>query len=221
MPADILVFDLDNTLYPASSRLFDQVDARMSRFVQDLLEVDFMTARALQKDYFHRYGTTLVGLMKHHQVKPGDFLDYVHELDLSGLTRDPRLHRALEQHQGQKVVFTNGSLDHARNILGHLDLLDHFDGIFDIVAAGFRPKPQRETYQAMLDAFGIDPRRAMMFDDIPRNLEPAAELGMQTVWINEDTEYAHLGSASGTPIHHYVHHATVDLPGWLVERICQ
>jgi putative hydrolase of the HAD superfamily len=218
-PRDILVFDLDNTLYPASSRLFDQVDERMSYFVQNLLGLSFDAARALQKDYFYTYGTTLVGLMRNHGIAHQDFLDYVHTLDLSVLPVDLQLIAALEAHPGRKVVFTNGSEKHARNILQHLCIAPYFDGIFDIVAAGFCPKPHLATYEAMLEQLDIDPTRAIMFEDIPRNLEPAARLGMTTVWIHTETEYARMESEHGTPLDAYVHYRTPDLAGWLHEHL--
>lgn len=215
MARDVLIFDLDNTLYPASSRLFDQVDARMSLFVSDLLGLPLEEARRLQKEYFYTYGTTLIGLMKHHGVAPHDFLDYVHTLDLSVLPVDVRLMAALDAHPGRKVVFTNGSEKHARNILRHLQIDLHFDGVFDIIAADFQPKPALATYEAMLARLDIDPARAIMFEDIPRNLEPAAALGMETVWIHTETEYALMESVHGTPLESYVHHRTTDLAGWL------
>lgn len=219
MSRDILIFDLDNTLYPASSRLFDQVDARMTLFVQNLLGLSSEAARTLQKDYFYTYGTTLIGLMKHHGVPPQEFLDYVHTIDLSVLPVDLRLIAALDAHPGRKVVFTNGSEKHARNILTHLQIAAHFDGVFDIVSAAFQPKPALATYEIMLERLRIDPTRAIMFEDIPRNLEPAAHLGMETVWIHTETEYALMGSQHGTPLEEYVHHRTTDLAGWLHKNL--
>ena len=187
---DCWVFDLDNTLYPASCRLFDQVDRRIGEYVQQLLNLDPVAARALQKQYFRDHRTTLNGLMINHQIKPEDFLAFVHQIDLSPVLEDQRLDAALARLPGRKVIYTNGSTRHAENVMGKLGVARHFDGIFDIAEAGFVPKPEMSAYRALLARHGIDPGRAIMFDDMPRNLAPAAELGMKTVWVRTDVEWA-------------------------------
>lgn len=216
---DTLVFDLDNTLYPASSRLFDQVDVRMTKFVANLLGVPSTEARKIQKDYFHRFGTTLIGLIENHDVTPEEFLHYVHDIDLACVPHNARLLRFLSDYPGKKVVFTNGSADHADNILTHLQINDLFHGCFDIIDAGYIPKPDPTTYDKMLNKLNVDPKKSIMFEDIPRNLEPAANLGMATVWITGDPEYAKLTSHHGTPNEEFIHYTTDCITTWLETHI--
>lgn len=207
---EVWVFDLDNTLYPASCNLFAQVDRLIGRFVQELLEVDEAEARRIQKQYFREHGTTLCGLMRHHNVDPAEFLEYVHAIDLSPVAPSPALDAALARLPGRKLVFTNGSVRHAENVLNRLGVTHHFEGVFDIVAAEYRPKPDPETYRALLRRHGVNPRAATMFEDLPANLRPAAALGMTTVLVRTDAEWAQDG-ADGD----YIHHVTDDLVAWL------
>jgi putative hydrolase of the HAD superfamily len=209
------VFDLDNTLYPASSSLFPQIDLRMRHFITERLSLAPDEAFRLQKHYYRTFGTTLRGLMLVHGIEPEDFLDYVHDIDHSVLDAAPRLDAVLGRLEGRKLIFTNGSERHAEQVLARLGIARHFEGIFDIKAAGFIPKPQPECYQAMVSRHEIDPRRALMVEDLHRNLRPAAAIGMATLWVREahhpdwaavpqdDTDLAH------------VDEITDDLPGWL------
>ena len=209
---DCWVFDLDNTLYPASCRLFDQVDRRIGEYVQQLLKLDPVAARALQKQYFRDHRTTLNGLMIHHRIRPEDFLDFVHAIDLSPVAEDRRLDAALDRLPGRKVIYTNGSVRHAENVMGKLGVARHFEDVFDIAAAGYVPKPEISAYRAMLARHGIDPTRAAMLDDMPRNLAPAAELGMVTVWVKTDVDWAQPETETG-----FIHHTAENLADWLHE----
>jgi putative hydrolase of the HAD superfamily len=208
------VLDLDNTLYPASCRLFDQVEQRMGLFVQQLLDLSPADAKALQKQYFREHTTTLRGLMINHGVEPGDFLDFVHQIDVSGVHPDHRLNAALTALPGRKVIFTNGTVKHAENVLGRLGIGAHFDAMFDIADANFVPKPDLGSYRAMLERFGITGPTSAMIDDMPRNLQPAAELGMSTVWIQTHNDWAQALEDMS-----FVHHATDDLAGWLNDTV--
>jgi putative hydrolase of the HAD superfamily len=207
---EVWVFDLDNTLYPASCRLFDQVEQRIGEFVAAHLGLDAVEARRVQKQYFHTYGTTMRGMMEHHGVTPDAFLDYVHAIDLSPVMASPALDTALDRLPGRKVVFTNGSTAHAERVLGRLGVRHHFDGIFDIVAADYVPKPEPVTYDRMVARHGIAPRRAAMLDDLPRNLAPAAAMGMTTVLVKSDGDGAEDGAEGD-----HIHHVTDDLVAWL------
>jgi len=209
---DCWVFDLDNTLYPASCRLFDQVDRRIGEYVQQLLKLDPVAARALQKQYFRDHRTTLNGLMIHHRIRPEDFLDFVHAIDLSPVAEDRRLDAALDRLPGRKVIYTNGSVRHAENVMGKLGVARHFEDVFDIAAAGYVPKPEISAYRAMLARHGIDPTRAAMLDDMPRNLAPAAELGMTTIWVKTDVDWAQPEAETG-----FIHHTAENLADWLHE----
>lgn len=216
---DTWVFDLDNTLYPASCSLFPQIDLRMRQFIAANLHLPLDEAFRLQKQYYRDYGTTLRGLMLRHGIEPSAFLDFVHEVDCTVLEPSPRLDRALAALPGRKVIFTNGSERHAVNVLGRLGLEGCFDGIFDIKAAAYVPKPEPATYARMVARHGIDPRCAAMFEDIHRNLAPAAAIGMTTVWVKDD---AHPDFPDGQPADiAHVHHVTGDLAEWLEGEVAR
>lgn len=206
------VFDLDNTLYPAACDLFAQIDVRMTAFIAELLDVDPVEARRLQKSYFHEHGTTLNGLIRVHGIEPSGFLDYVHDIDLSVVAAAPELERRLEGLPGRKIVFTNGSLVHAERVLARLGVDHHFRDIFDIHAAAYVPKPSIATYQGLIAHFGFDPKRAIMFDDLSRNLVPAHQLGMTTVWVRSDSEWSR---ALEPAARHCIDHVCDDLLGFL------
>jgi putative hydrolase of the HAD superfamily len=204
------VFDLDNTLYPASCRLFDQVDRNMGSFICEFLKLDPVEARALQKRYLKEFGTTLRGLMINHECPPERFLEAAHAIDYSAVQPDPRLDAALERLPGRKLIFTNGSVEHAERVMDRLQVGRHFSGIFDIVAAGYLPKPNLAAYEGLIRTHEIQARRAALIEDLPRNLVPAAELGMTTVLVKTDSEWAQ-DDAEGD----HIHHVTDDLPAWL------
>ncbi len=215
---DTWVFDLDNTLYPAHSNLFDQVDQRMGSYISRLLDIDRVEARRIQKTYFFEYGTTLRGLMDKHGIDPHDFLEFVHDIDASVLAMDAMLSQALERLDGRKLVFTNGSHGHAENILGRIGIRDHFDFVFDIADADFIPKPEPDAYRMFVESSGIDTRRAAMFEDIPRNLEQPHALGMTTVLVRsaDNSSAAFINEKHGISENpHYVHHETEDLAGFI------
>ena len=180
---DTWIFDLDNTLYPRDTNLFQQVDTRIRDFVQRLLEVTPEEAQRVQKDYYRRYGTTLRGLMVEHGIKPDDFLEYVHDIDHSPVVADPRLADAIENLEGRKFILTNGSRAHAEKVAERLGIPDHFEDIFDIVRLDLLPKPARAPYDRFIALTGIDPTHAAMFEDLARNLEVPRALGMATVLI--------------------------------------
>jgi putative hydrolase of the HAD superfamily len=207
---DCWVFDLDNTLYPASCRLFDQIHRRMGEFIAARLQVDLDEAKRLQKTYFREHGTTLRGLMTVHGIDPRTFMDHVHQIDLSPVPPDPALAAALAALPGRKLVFTNGSVRHAENIIGHLGIAEHFSGIFDVEACNWVPKPDPAGYDALVRRFDITPRRAAMIEDMAKNLAPAAALGMTTVWLRGTVDWAVEG-AEGDHIHHIVE----ELVPWL------
>ncbi len=214
------VFDLDNTLYPAHCNLFKQIDARMASFIETLLGLPKTQARRLQKDYYVRYGTTMSGLMREHGVKPHDFMDYVHDIDLSAIDEDAVLSQTISTLPGEKYIFTNGSVKHAENVTRKLGIDGLFDGVFDIAAADYTPKPHRVTYDRFLDKHGLEPSCAAMFEDIAQNLEAAHALGMTTVLVASDAawlddEPAEKRPAAASDQHDHVHHVTPDLRGFL------
>ncbi|EGD58552.1 pyrimidine 5-nucleotidase [Novosphingobium nitrogenifigens DSM 19370] len=186
---DCWIFDLDNTLYPASVQLFDQIDVLMGRFIAELLGCDLAEARRVQKMYFHDHGTTLAGLMHYHAVDPRDFLSYVHAIDMGVLSKAPRIADKLRALPGQRLIFTNADGPYAERVLDALGITDCFDGMWDIHAMEYRPKPEMSAYTSLVERFGIDPERAVFVEDSARNLSPAKGLGMQTVWIDMATDW--------------------------------
>ncbi|MBT3358224.1 MAG: pyrimidine 5'-nucleotidase [Rhodospirillales bacterium] len=208
--AETWLFDLDNTLYPAVDNLFVQVSERIRDFIANHLNMNKEAAYRLQKEYFHEYGTSLRGLMMRHKVDPKPYLDYVHDIDLSVIAPNPRLDAALAGLDGTKLIFTNASTDHAVRILDRLGVRRHFDGIFDICDADYVPKPEPGPYDTVIDHYGLRPEKTVMVDDIARNLLPAAERGMTTVWLRNETEWGQTGAADGN-----IHHIADDLLAWL------
>ena len=177
------VFDLDNTLYPHHSNLFAQIDVKMTAYMSDLLQVSQEEARVLQKELYRDFGTTLNGLIRTHDIDPDDFLQKVHDIDYSWLSPDPDLGEAIRALPGRKFIFTNGDRGHAERTARQLGILDHFDDIFDIVAAGLTPKPAAETYDKFTQLHKVAGPDAVMFEDLARNLEVPKRLGMTTVLI--------------------------------------
>lgn len=214
------IFDLDNTLYPAHCNLFAQIDSRMCQFIQTRLDLPQEKARWLQKHYYAVYGTTLHGLMKEHGIRPEDFLDYVHDIDVSVLPENPGLQEAIRALPGRRFIFTNGSQGHAENVAGHLGILDLFDGIFDIAASEFEPKPQMPAYDRFIRHFDIAPAKAAMFEDIPRNLEAPHGLGLTTVLVQSQADWiedepCHSRPARPGENFDHVHHVTECLTSFL------
>jgi len=204
------IFDLDNSLYPASTDLFALIDRRMGDYIMQLVGCDAVEARRVQKSYFHEHGTTLAGLMKTHGTDPHDFLEFVHDIDLARLSADPRIVAALDRLPGRKFVFTNASEGYARRVLDRLGLANAFDGLHDIHAMDYVPKPHPDAYAALCARYGIDPRRALFVEDMARNLKPAKALGMTTVWVDNGSEQAGRGADAA-----FIDYRTDDIGLWL------
>jgi putative hydrolase of the HAD superfamily len=213
------IFDLDNTLYPSECNLFAEIDRRMSAFIQNLLDLDPVAARKVQKELYYEHGTTLAGLMAAHRVKPEEFMDYVHDIDLTAVRHMPELAQAIGRLEGRKFIFTNGSHRHAERVAEKLGVLGEFDGIYDIAAGGYVPKPKPEAFKRFLEFCDGAGRKAAMFEDLPHNLEPAHALGMATVLVHSDFQdhpsQAALKEADALP--HYIHFETGDLTRFLIE----
>src|SRR5215831_15409328 len=180
---DAWVFDLDNTLYPATSDLWPKIDQRITLYLGAIFGLDGMSSRALQKYYYERYGTTLRGLMEELGIGAEEFLKFTHDIDRSSLLPDPILASAITALPGRKLILTNGSRKHALATADALGLGSLFDDIFDIADADFLPKPAPETYARFFERHAIDPSRAMIFDDLTRNLIIPHERGMMTVLV--------------------------------------
>ena len=177
------IFDLDNTLYPHTSRVWPQIDDRITLYIAELFGLDGMSARALQKYFYHKYGTTLRALIDEYDIDPHDFLDFAHDIDHTDIELNASLGEAIERLPGRKLILTNGSRKHAENVARKIGILDHFEDVFDIAASDFIPKPERRAYERFLDKHGVEPARAAMFEDIAKNLVVPHDLGMTTTLI--------------------------------------
>jgi putative hydrolase of the HAD superfamily len=215
------VFDLDNTLYPRTCNLFAQIDVRITNYVMDLTKLDFEAARDLQKSYYREFGTTLNGLMHQHKVDAEHFLNTVHAIDYSPVDPHPDLVENIRALPGRKFILTNGDTSHARSVLTRLGGDDLFEHVHDIRAMTFVPKPHRAAYEGFFALYGIDPTRAVMFDDLEKNLVVPHDMGMATVQVVAAPDYMHeqveaweLDRALGP----HVHHVTDDLARFLRER---
>ncbi|EFO33185.1 pyrimidine 5'-nucleotidase [Roseibium sp. TrichSKD4] len=177
------VFDLDNTLYPFDADLFSQINEKIGDYVADLLGLDRAAAEVQQKAYYKAYGTTLRGLMVEHNVDPDDFLEKAHDIDYSAVKPNADLKSAIQALPGKKFIFTNGDRPHAERTAAALGVTELFEDIFDIVAAGLVPKPDREAYDLFLKQTCVSPARAAMFEDLSRNLVVPHKLSMRTVLV--------------------------------------
>ncbi len=177
------IFDCDGVLYNDLEKVFGQVSKKMTEYIAKKLNLDLKKAKELQTNYFHKYNTSLNGLMIHHEINPDEFLKYVHDINLDFLEKDLVLRKELLKLEAKKIVFTNGSNDHVANITKHLGIDDLFDGVFDIVDCNFIPKPAIESYKKLSKKFNINPNETLFIEDIAKNLEPAKKLGMKTVWL--------------------------------------
>lgn len=206
------IFDLDNTLYPASANLFALIDIRMGEYIRRLLGCDAEEARRVQKAYFFGHGTTLAGLMAEHDVDPHDFLDFVHDVDMARIQRDEALIGALARLPGRKLVFTNADTPYAGRVLDRLGLGESFEAVHDIHATDYRPKPDPEAYRGLCEAFDVDPAQSLFVDDLAHNLKPAKAIGMTTVWVDNGSEQHPSEQARG-----HIDFVTPDIGRWLLD----
>ena len=206
------IFDLDNTLYPASARLFDQIDARMTRFIADRLAVDLAEAHRIQKGYFHAHGTTLAGLMAEHDVDPHAFLAHVHDIEMDVLEENAPLAAAIAKLPGRKIVFTNADTPYASKVLARLGLGESFEAIHDVHAMDLLPKPQASAYAGLCAAFDLDPTTCLFVEDMARNLAPAKAIGMTTVWVDNGSEQTADADRS------FIDFTTHDITAWLQQH---
>ena len=176
-------FDLDNTLYCANSGIFDQIHKKMSEFISTNLNVSLEKAKLLQKKYFVENGTTLYGLMLNHNINPEKFLDYVHDIDFSIVKPDNELNDLIKKIPEKKIILTNANISYLKKILKNLNLENIFDDIYDIEKMDYLPKPNLKTYKKLISTYNFDVKKAILFDDIPQNLLPAADLGLKTVQV--------------------------------------
>jgi putative hydrolase of the HAD superfamily len=186
MNIDAILFDLDNTIYPASSGMMHAIDSRILEFMSDRLGVSPEEAAAIRLEYFTTYGTTLRGLQLHTSVDPEDFLAHVHDLAWdSFLESDAELDHLLGQVRATRAIFTNSPAEHARGVLRTLGIERHFAYIFDIRFQQFLPKPDEAGYRRALEYLGAAGQQTIMIEDTLKNLATARKLGMATIYIGD------------------------------------
>ena len=214
-----LLLDLDGVCYGKHNnysleKVFGQVSKRMTSFISERLKIDLNEAKQLQTDYFYKYNTSLNGLMIHHDIPPQEFLKYVHSIDLSFMKEDKVMRKELENLDMEKFIFTNGSAEHAENILTHLGIYDLFgrDKVFDIQDGGYVPKPEAKTFDLMVKKFGINPEETIYIEDIAKNLSIGYERGCTTVWLINDEHFGKIDSDK-----YYISHKIENLSLFLKE----
>ena len=204
------IFDLDNTLYSGQTKVFSEVDKKMSSFISKKFNVDLIEAKKIQKEYFYEYGTTLSGLMKKKSVDPNEFLEFVHDIDISWLPKDKLLKEELMKIKEKKYIFSNGSHAHIENVTNQLGINGLFDGAFDIRDSNFVPKPHLEPYKKLIEKFKLDPNQSILIEDIAHNLEQAKNLGMKTCWLENEESFAKKDAHKP-----YIDYKINDLPSFL------
>lgn len=191
------IFDLDDTLYPPGQGVMRLVQARINAFMVDAVGLPAEDALVLQKQFLNEHGTTLAGLMANYAVDPEKFLREVHDIPLDTLEPNPRLAKAVAALPGRKFVLTNGARSHAGRVIDRIGLNGLFDGVFAIEDMDLTPKPAPSTFRHFVERFEIDPKRAVFFEDTPKNLQPAKAMGMTTVLIGDAEHLAARGLATG------------------------
>lgn len=178
-----IFFDLDDTLYPNTSGLWQAIKARINLYMVEQLGIAEKDAPALREQYFKMYGTTLRGLQARHNVDTEDFLAYVHDLPLKEYIQpDPIQREIIASLPSRKLIFTNADASHARRVLEALDLSDLFEAIVDIHAVAPYCKPMPEAFAIAQElADEPDPRKCVMIDDLPRTTRAALDAGMASI----------------------------------------
>ncbi|MEM8534733.1 MAG: pyrimidine 5'-nucleotidase [Chloroflexota bacterium] len=192
MSTSVLLCDLDNTLYSASSGLLRHIDTRITQYLQEILHIELDEALELRRAYFANHGTTLRGLQQNHTVDTEQYLSYIHDVALEQfLSFDVEVDGLLRTIPARKAIFTNSPAEHAHRALRTLQLAHHFEQVFDLRYFGFQPKPDFENYQTVLDVMEVTGAQTVFVEDTQHNLEPAKKLGMTTILIDETGRYNH------------------------------
>jgi len=184
----VWLLDLDNTLHNTSHAIFAHIDRCMGQAVQDVLGVDATTAHTLRRQYWKRYGATLIGLVRHHKVNAREFLLRSHDFVVEPLVQaESDLAGKLRRLRGRKILLTNAPLDYALAVLRHLHCLHLFDSLWGVeemrLFGDYRPKPSRSMLRHVLARERITPRRAVLVEDTLSNLKPARAVGIRTAYL--------------------------------------
>ena len=207
------VFDLDNTIYRSNTNLFLQVEKKIGMYVADYLNIELKDAKIIQKKFFLKYKSTLNGMINEYNIKPENFLDYVHDIDYSILKNDENFNNILSKLPGNKYIYTNGSTKHAINVLESMGIIEKFSGIFDIQNANYQPKPDLQSMKTFINKFSIKPNYALMAEDMPINLRPAHILGLKTLLIRTEYNWQKEKNLD------YIDFQSDDLQDWLEKTI--
>ena len=180
------IFDLDNTIYDINLGLFKKISNRITDFIMSKYSLDIDQAKKIQKEYYLKYGLTLRGLIVEKKLEPEEFLDYVHDVEHPELEKNDQLISKIRILEGKKIIFTNATSKHAKKILKILELEDDFDQIIDIKDLEYIPKPDKRSYEKLLECLNLNKEnldKTIFFEDTVKNLIPAKELGITTVWM--------------------------------------
>ena len=180
------IFDLDNTMYDINLGLFKKISNRITDFIMSKYSLDIDQAKKIQKEYYLKYGLTLRGLIVEKKLEPEEFLDYVHDVEHPELEKNDQLISKIRILEGKKIIFTNATSKHAKKILKILELEHDFDQIIDIKDLEYIPKPDKRSYKKLLECLNLNKDnldKTIFFEDTVKNLIPAKELGITTVWM--------------------------------------
>ena len=180
------IFDLDNTIYDINLGLFKKISNRITDFIMSKYSLDIDQAKKIQKEYYLKYGLTLRGLIVEKKIDPEEFLDYVHDVEHPELKKNDQLISKIRILEGKKIIFTNATSKHAKKILKILELEHDFDQIIDIKDLEYIPKPDKRSYKKLLKCLNLNKNnldKTIFFEDTVKNLIPAKELGITTVWM--------------------------------------
>ncbi len=180
------IFDLDNTMYDIKLGLFKKISNRITDFIMSKYSLDIDQAKKIQKEYYLKYGLTLRGLIVEKKLEPEEFLDYVHDVEHPELKKNDQLISKIRILEGKKIIFTNATSKHAKKILKILELEHDFDQIIDIKDLEYIPKPDKRSYKKLLECLNLNKEnldKTIFFEDTVKNLIPAKELGITTVWM--------------------------------------
>ena len=180
------IFDLDNTMYDINLGLFKKISNRITDFIMSKYSLDIDQAKKIQKEYYLKYGLTLRGLIVEKKLEPEEFLDYVHDVEHPELKKNDQLISKIRILEGKKIIFTNATSNHAKKILKILELEHDFDQIIDIKDLEYIPKPDKRSYKKLLECLNLNKEnldKTIFFEDTVKNLIPAKELGITTVWM--------------------------------------
>jgi putative hydrolase of the HAD superfamily len=183
------LFDLDNTLHNASVHIFPQIHRAMVDYICRFLNVDATEATRLRESYWRRYGATLLGMMRHHDIDPRHFLHHTHQFpDLEcQVVVERGLKAMLRRLPGRKIVFSNAPLIYIEAVLAIAGIRRCFDTVYSVERLRFQPKPAMTGFLRVLRDERLDPRTCIMVEDTLGNLKTAKRLGMKTVWVSACT----------------------------------